>query len=192
MTGATDQDVRPASAAAVTEGYLAIEDYGVIGNLRTAALVGRNGSIDWCCMPRFDSPSLFAALLDRRIGGRIRIGPADGGLGNQSYLQDTNVLRTEFHSGACSLVVTDWMPVRGDLEGKGHPPIVPEIRRLVECREAAVEVDVEWSPRFDFARADVDIQLLDDGTVAAADGSRRIRVTSRIRARSRSGRTSRG
>src|SRR5689334_25004833 len=78
--------------------YLPIEDYGVIGDLHTVALVGRNGSIDWCCLPHFDSPSLFGALLDRRKGGRWQIASAHPGTRKQLYFPDTNVLITRFLS----------------------------------------------------------------------------------------------
>src|SRR3954467_5951657 len=76
--------------------YLPIEDYGVIGDLHTVALVGINGSIDWCCMPHFDSPSLFGALLDKRLGGRWQISSIHPGARKQMYFPDTNVLITRF------------------------------------------------------------------------------------------------
>jgi len=77
--------------------YQPIEHYGVIGNLRTAALVGLDGSIDWLCLPRFDSPSVFAAILDDAIGGRFRIAPlVEGARQKQFYWPDTNVLVTRF------------------------------------------------------------------------------------------------
>ena len=79
----------------VEERYQPIEDYGVIGDLRTVALVGRNGSIDFLSYPNFDSPTVFAALLDHRAGGRFALGPCvDGGTREQLYLPDTNVLLT--------------------------------------------------------------------------------------------------
>src|SRR3982751_5439618 len=78
--------------------YLPIEDYGLIGNMHTAALVGKDGSIDWLCLPHFDSPSVFAALLDERKGGRFRIAPvaAEGVARKQLYWPDTNCLITRF------------------------------------------------------------------------------------------------
>lgn len=72
-----------------------IGDYGVIGDLHTVALVGKDGSIDWCCLPRFDSPSVFGALLDRR-SGYFQIAPCDDGKRQQLYLPETNVLLTRF------------------------------------------------------------------------------------------------
>ena len=76
--------------------YLPIDQYGVIGDLHTAALVGRNGSIDWLCLPRFDSPSLFGAILDDKIGGRFKISVVGEAASRQMYVPDTNVLVTRF------------------------------------------------------------------------------------------------
>ncbi|MEL6152178.1 MAG: trehalase-like domain-containing protein, partial [Chloroflexota bacterium] len=77
--------------------YLPIEDYGVIGDMRTAALVGKNGSIDWWCYPRFDSPSIFASVLDDDKGGRFQIHPtAEVERYSQFYWPETNVLVTRF------------------------------------------------------------------------------------------------
>src|ERR1700681_3120864 len=78
--------------------YLPIDDYAVIGNLHTVALVGKNGSIDWCCIPRFDAPSVFGALLDAQKGGFFHIVPVDTNEveHKQLYLPDTNILITRF------------------------------------------------------------------------------------------------
>src|ERR1700716_3995952 len=80
--------------------YQPIEDYAIIGDLHTVALVGVNGSIDWCCVPRFDSPSLFGALLDAKKGGYFRISPSEecckGMRGRQMYFPETNILITRF------------------------------------------------------------------------------------------------
>jgi GH15 family glucan-1,4-alpha-glucosidase len=79
--------------------YLPIKDYGLIGNMRTAALVGLNGSIDWLCYPHFDSPSVFAAILDDVRGGRFEITTRDTDASpKQFYWPDTNVLVTRFHA----------------------------------------------------------------------------------------------
>jgi len=76
---------------------LPIGDYGVIGDLHTAALIGRNGSLDWWCAPRFDSPSLFGALLDAERGGRWRLAPRGARTSEKRYLPASNVLVTTFH-----------------------------------------------------------------------------------------------
>src|SRR4051812_46831845 len=91
--------------------YQPIEDYGVIGNMRTLALVGIDGSIDWLCFPHFDSPSVFAALLDDEKGGRFKIAPtADGVRTKQFYWPETNVLVTTFMSADGVGELEDFMP----------------------------------------------------------------------------------
>lgn len=95
--------------------YQPIENYGLIGNLRTAALVGMDGSIDWLCLPNFDSPSIFAAILDDRKGGRFRIAPPIEGFRlKQHYWPNTNILITRFLHPDGIGEIEDYMPV-GDL-----------------------------------------------------------------------------
>ena len=92
--------------------YQPIENYGIIGNMRTAALVGMNGSVDWYCYPHFDSPSVFAAILDDEKGGRFKIAPTSDAITyKQLYWPDTNVLVTRFLSADGVGQVTDYMPV---------------------------------------------------------------------------------
>src|SRR5678816_1719236 len=92
--------------------YLPIEDYGLIGNMHTAALVGRNGSIDWLCLPHFDSPSVFGAILDEKKGGHFRISPtAERVTKKQVYWPETNVLITRFLLADGVVEVVDYMPV---------------------------------------------------------------------------------
>src|SRR5437763_12485589 len=94
--------------------YLCIEEYGLIGNLHTVALVGKNGSIDWCCIPSFDAPSVFGALLDAEKGGFFRIAPIDtsGVEYKQLYLPDTNILITRFLTVDGVGEITDFMPIK--------------------------------------------------------------------------------
>src|SRR5437868_14895866 len=94
--------------------YLPIEDHGVIGNLHTVALVGKNGSIDWCCIPSFDAPSVFGALLDAEKGGFFRIAPIDtsGVEYKQLYLPDTNILITRFLTVDGVDEITDYIPIK--------------------------------------------------------------------------------
>ena len=98
--------------------YKPIESYGVIGDLHTVALVGMDGSIDWCCLPRFDSPSIYAAILDERKGGFFKIASLYEAQHKQMYLPDSNVLVTRFLSPEGVGEVVDFMPVEDPSRGK--------------------------------------------------------------------------
>ena len=147
-------------------GYKPISDYAVIGNLRTTALVGTDGSIDWCCFPYLDRTSVFAALLDARRGGRFRVSIPGAGRGQQRYVEDTNILKTEFSGDAGTLVVIDLMPLSGDIEGRAGSFAPPELYRILECSRGSVEVAVEWSPRFDYARGTTGVSRIPGGWLA--------------------------
>ena len=100
----------------------AISDYAVIGNGHTAALVSLDGSIDWCCWPRFDSPAVFCRLLDTRQGGFFRIAPRDLHSSQREYVAGTNILQTTFTVNTGTLRLTDWMPVVGGDNGHVQHP----------------------------------------------------------------------
>ena len=121
-----------------------IEDYALIGDTQTAALVGRDGSVDWMCLPRFDSPACFAALLGDRHNGRWRIAPA-GGIKRveRRYRTDTVVLETDFHTEDGAIRLVDCMPIRGE---------APDIVRVVQGLEGRVDVEMELILRFDYGR----------------------------------------
>src|SRR5205814_1982947 len=123
-----------------------IDDYAIIGDCRSAALVSRDGSIDWLCWPRFDSPSIFGALLDE-TAGRWKIAPAGPFRAERRYIQDTNVLQTRFHTATGSLLMTDLMPVVSASEE--HHIHLPEhqILRVVECESGNVELEMLFDPR---------------------------------------------
>ena len=93
--------------------YKLIEDYGIIGDLHTVALVGIDGSIDWCCLPHFDSPSVFAAILDDEKGGYFKISAVSPERCKQLYLPDTNVLITRFFTADGIAELIDFMPIEG-------------------------------------------------------------------------------
>lgn len=122
--------------------YPPIGDYAVIGDTRTAALVSRDGSVDWLCLPRFDSPSVFAGLLDRARGGRFRIAPAEPATATRHYVPDTNVLETVFRTDGGELVVRDAMT----LPRAGGGELLPdhELLREVECRSGSVAAAVDF------------------------------------------------
>ncbi len=128
--------------------YQPIEHYGIIGNQRTAALVGMDGSIDWLCLPHFDSPSVFAAILDDQKGGRFRIAPAGEDFRRkQFYWPDTAVLVTRFLDDDGVGEVEDYMPVGGSR-------MVPdELVRRVRVVRGQVAFRLECRPAFDYARA---------------------------------------
>ncbi len=119
-----------------------IEDYALIGDTQTAALVGRDGSIDWWCVPRFDSGAVFAALLGEPDNGRWQIAPA-GGLQHveRRYLPDTLVLETTFHTDDGSVKITDCMPIRGR---------TVDIVRVVEGLSGRVPMHMDLAIRFDY------------------------------------------
>jgi GH15 family glucan-1,4-alpha-glucosidase len=144
--------------------YQPIENYGLIGNLRTAALVGMDGSIDWLCLPSFDSPSVFAAILDDRKGGRYRIAPpGDGARHKQFYWPNTNILITRFlHPDGIGEVV-DYMPVGG----AGGAPADQLVRR-VRVVHGCMPFRLECRPAFDYARAQHDTSV--SGEKARFDG----------------------
>src|SRR5437868_12360434 len=93
-----------------------IQDYAIIGNGRSAALVSRGGSLDWLCWPRFDSPSLFGGLLDRRSGGAWSIAPTAPSQAERLYVRGTNVLQTRFRAPTGAVLLTDFMPVASEEE----------------------------------------------------------------------------
>src|SRR5215470_10078178 len=127
--------------------YAPIGEYGVIGDLHTVALVGMDGSIDFLCLPDFDSPSVFAALVDSERGGRFRIAPLLGGAARkQLYLPDTNVLLTRFLDADGVAEVSDFMPV--EETGRAHSVV-----RRAKTVRGEVRFRMRCDPRFDYARA---------------------------------------
>src|ERR687896_471687 len=96
--------------------YPPIDDYALIGDCRSAGLVSRDGSLDWLCLPRFDSPSIFAALLDARTGGRFRIRPRGAFRAERRYLPGTNILETTFHTPGGAFVLRDVLPVAAEAD----------------------------------------------------------------------------
>jgi len=143
------------------DAFSPLEHYGVIGNLETCALVNRNGSIDWCCLPNVDSPSVFAALLDPDEGGHFVVRPAGEWETEQSYVDSTNVLETTFRTGSGVLRVTDFMPVSdGDSTDEPH---VRALYRKVRVLEGTVDVAVEFVPRFDYGRAETTVEAVSAG-----------------------------
>jgi GH15 family glucan-1,4-alpha-glucosidase len=153
----------------VARGYPPIAAHGAIGNLHTAALVAADGAIDWWCPPEFDRPSVFAALVDAARGGRFRVSARGATAQRQSYLHHTNVLETVHEVGRARLRITDFMPVRGNLD-HGSPGAPAEIVRVLTA-DGRVTVELEWAPRFDYARDPVAIAPGDAGFVATGEAT---------------------
>ena len=139
--------------------YLPIEEYGVIGNMRTAALVGMNGSIDWFCCPDFDSPSVFASILDDKKGGLFRIAPISHEASRkQFYWPETNVLVTRFLSEEGVGEIIDFMPiVKKESDRRCH------IMRQVTVVRGSVRWRVECNPAFNYGRDSHEVRINDQG-----------------------------
>jgi GH15 family glucan-1,4-alpha-glucosidase len=126
-----------------------LEDLGLIGNCQLSALVERTGNIAWSCLPRFDSEPMFGALLDEKNGGRFAVGPAGGERGQQSYLENSNVLETMFESDTGRFRVLDFAPRFRQVEGIFHPP---QLHRIIEPLAGQPQVRVEFDPRLGWSK----------------------------------------
>lgn len=140
--------------------YQPIEDYGVVGNMRTVALVGMNGSIDWFCYPNFDSPSVFASILDDKKGGYFKISPISEEVHTkQLYWPETNVLITRFLSSDGVVEVTDFMPV-----GLREPqPTYQQLIRRVTVVRGTMHLRMECFPAFNYGRDEHETAIHHDG-----------------------------
>jgi GH15 family glucan-1,4-alpha-glucosidase len=153
-------------------GYAPIEDYALIGDGRTAALVARDGSIDWLCLPDVDSPSVFGAILDASLGGSFALRPADRFEAARRYVDGTNVLETTFRTGGGTLRVTDAMT----LVPPGRLTPLREVVRKVECLEGDVELEWTMAPRFDYGRRHGRVELR-AGRVFFTEGSQALALS---------------
>ncbi|MFO0956069.1 MAG: glycoside hydrolase family 15 protein [Isosphaeraceae bacterium] len=139
---------------------LRIEDYAIIGDCQAAALVGKDGSIDWLCLPRFDSDACFAALLGDAENGRWRIAPAGPVTRTRrTYSGDTLVLETEFDTASGTVALVDFMPIRQS---------VPDLVRIVQGRSGRVRMRMDLALRFDYGSTVPWVQRVDGGITAMA------------------------
>jgi len=149
--------------------------YGVIGNSGAIALVHENGSIDWCCLPRFDSPSAFGALLDDGAG-RFRVCAHGDATSRQIYLARTAILRTEFDDGETAFMVVDFMPRYRDGQSWHRPP---EIIRIIKPLRGRPTVRVQFDPKLNYARGETTVAIK-DGSVVATNGLESVYVYSSL------------
>src|SRR3954470_613032 len=142
-------------------GYLPIAEHGLIGDLRSAALVGTNGTIDWYCCPSFDAPSVFASILDADRGGSFELAATVPATTKQFYFPDTNVLITRFFTEDGVGEVQDFMPVDGD-------PVESERHRLIRrvlCVRGSIPFRTRVAPRFDYGAEPHTVRMAGDVTV---------------------------
>ncbi|KUJ65577.1 glucoamylase [Streptomyces albus subsp. albus] len=146
--------------------YPLIENHGLIGDLQTAALVTTDGTVDWFCCPRFDSPSVFGALLDKDKGGHCTVRPAHGTYATkQLYFPDTAILVTRFMTEAGAGEVVDFMPVTGTTATPRH-----RLVRMVRCVRGSMTFEFDIAPRFDYGRKPHELRVTEHGAVFASEG----------------------
>jgi GH15 family glucan-1,4-alpha-glucosidase len=168
----TMAETRTTAEETAVERYPNISDHGIIGDLQTAALVTTDGTIDFFCCPRFDSPSVFASLLDAGQGGYFSIKPAaDGYVTRQLYLPNTGMLITRFMTSDGVGEVLDFMPV---IEGK--PTDRHRLVRLLQVARGTMRFEMEIQPRFDYGRASHTMEQNEAGAVFRTEGGMHLTV----------------
>jgi GH15 family glucan-1,4-alpha-glucosidase len=153
--------------------YKKISDYGIIGNMHSAALVGKDGAIDWLCLPHIDSSSVFAALLDADNGGSFSITPEGEWDSVLGYLEDSNVLAGRFRTRSGSYTMTDFMQVPPQSDREPQPDEFLLVR-LLQVDRGPVRVKVSFDPRFDYGRGRPEFTLLPGEGVLASLGEQRL------------------
>ncbi|WP_299526684.1 glycoside hydrolase family 15 protein [Winogradskyella sp.] len=142
-------------------------DYGIIGNCRSAALVSKTGSVDWCCLPQFDSPSVFGKLLDSNIGGSFGFEVDDSYRIDQHYIENTVVLVTRFSNGLDAFEIRDFMPRYYKENGTYHSP--PEFIRYVKHLSGKPTLKVNYNPKLEYAKGETKTYIKQDFVVSLTD-----------------------
>ncbi|KAA1248019.1 glycoside hydrolase family 15 protein [Aquimarina sp. RZ0] len=127
-------------------------DYGIIGNCKSAALISKNGAIDWCCLPNFDSSSVFAKILDEKKGGTFEIIVSEDYKISQKYIHKTNILVTEFTNGTDSFESIDFMPRYQKENGSYHTPA--DIIRYIKLISGTPVFKVNYQPKLEYAKGE--------------------------------------
>jgi GH15 family glucan-1,4-alpha-glucosidase len=154
-----------------------IDDYALLGDCHSAALVGRDGSIDWACFPRFDSPAVFCRILDVGKGGSFRVSPEGPCQSTRRYIDDTNVLVTTFTTSTGVLEVTDCMPVRTGLSHSSRVGTRHALLRRLRCIGGEVQARVVVAPRFEYGAFVPRIRLTSPQTAELVGGADALWVT---------------
>jgi GH15 family glucan-1,4-alpha-glucosidase len=152
----SDQDIR----------YPPIADYGMLGDLRSAALLSKHGSIDWMCLPRFDSPWIFGRLLDWDKGGYLELTAPRGALDYRQYRRDSNVIQTVWSAGRARMRVVDWMPI-APKSRKVKPPESLRLIRMLQPVAGSTDWRLRFKPRFDYGRQVPSLAPVRPGMLAA-------------------------
>src|SRR5687767_1943452 len=155
--------------------YRPIRDYAAIGDCHGSALVALDGGIDWCCLDRFDTDPLFCRLLDARGGGFLATAPVAPYTVSRAYLDDTNVLRTEFTTDGGRVALTDFMPVGRVPGARVHDYVELRARgwlvRSIECTAGEVAVHLKYRPSVAFGALPVRLERAHGGIAIAAGGA---------------------
>jgi GH15 family glucan-1,4-alpha-glucosidase len=141
--------------------------YGIIGNCQSAALISKTGSIDWCCLPKFDSASVFAKILDDEIGGHFGFIVDESYTVNQSYIPDTAILVTAFSNGIDAFEVHDFMPRYYKQNNTYHYP--PEIIRYVKYVSGNPSFKIDYNPKLEYAKGETVTYIKHDFIVSLND-----------------------
>ncbi|MBQ4819441.1 glycoside hydrolase family 15 protein [Aquimarina sp. MMG016] len=139
-------------------------DYGIIGNCRSAALVSKEGSIDWCCLPQFDSPTVFGKLLDKNIGGSFGFEVDDSYTIKQRYVENTVILVTTFSNGLDTFEIRDFMPRYYKENGNYHSP--PEFIRYIKYISGKPSIKVIYDPKLEYAKGVTNTYIKNDFVVS--------------------------
>ncbi|KAG8928499.1 hypothetical protein FRC01_005860, partial [Tulasnella sp. 417] len=148
--------------------YVDIQDHALIGNLHTAAMISVDGSVESYCVPDFDSPSIFARILDKNKGGHFSIMPQIKCTTKQGYLPSSNVLATKFLSNEGVVSVTDFLPRKKAHAGlrKGSHPLQNWLVRRVEVIRGSVPIRMECAPAFNYARDEHTMEIVNDDSIS--------------------------
>lgn len=147
-----------------------IKNYGVIGDSRASALVSASGSIDWCCLPKFDSPSFFSAILDPEQGGRFSISPIDVFTSTQTYVSNTNIVETKFTTATGTVSLKDCFTAATEHEKRQELYPDHEIIRIVEGLSGEVLIRVHFNPRADYGRYKMNFKKLGNWAINCCHG----------------------